>query len=246
MVTFAGIVMGYKTQTTAAANASLSFRPFHHSHLTRIVKFTQIAQKQDLKQPADHLHQIQSFRRLVLKMDPQGAEQNQPRTYLLGRRFRLRPGEDTMGVDVIDRASLPIPETDWETASNKQQTMTIGDTMAALWRSLTTRQPGGFIMEKLRRAQAVIINMKNLWLSLYFYPTMEMPACRYFYGRDMLYPTRFEDQDLVWRNPRAGQYHIAYQDPSPNPRWRMKQIVEFTDDRDIGRRFQISGCNMVW
>lgn len=124
--------------------------------------------------------------------------------------------------------------------------MTISDTMAALWRGLTTRQPGGFIMEKLHRAQAVIINLKNLCLCLYFYPTVEMSSCRYFYGKDLLYPTMFKDQDLEWRNPHAGQYHIAYQDPSPNPRWRMKQIVEFKDDRDIGRRFQISGCNMVW
>lgn len=178
-------------------------------------------------------------------MNPHFAEvgdQNQTRTYLLGRRFRLRPGEDTMGVDVIDRDSFHIPEDDPATDTNEEQTMTLGNTMAALWHSLTTRQPGGFIMDKLHRAQAVIINLKKLWLWLWFYPKRR----RYFYGIDLLYPSMFENRDPVWRNPRAGQYHIAYQDPSPNPRWRMKQIVEFVDDRDIGRTFQISGCNMVW
>lgn len=71
-----------------------------------------------------------------------------------------------MGVDVIDRDSLPIPGHDQDDDLNKEETMTIGDRMAALWRCLTTRQPGGFVMEKLRRAQAVLINLLNLWLYL--------------------------------------------------------------------------------
>lgn len=182
-------------------------------------------------------------------MDPRIAEQTQPRTYLLGRRFRLRPGEDTMGVDVIDRDSLPIPENDQNIDLNKEEKMTMGDRMAAPWRCLTTRQPGGFVMEKLRRAQAVLIKLLQLWLDWQSDRTWNMLNSlnsRSFYGKELRYPTMFFDQNPAWRNPRAGQYHIAYQDPSPNPRWRMKQIVEFVDDRDIGRTFQISGCNMVW
>lgn len=151
-----------------------------------------------------------------------------------------------MGVDVIDRDSLPIPENEQDDDLNKEETMAMGDRMSALWRCLTTRQPGGFVMEKLRRAQAALINLLHLWLYLWSDPADYLSNSRNFYGKDLRYPTMFMDSNPIWRNPRAGQYHIAYQDPSPNPRWRMKQIVEFVDDRDIGRTFQISGCNVVW
>lgn len=166
----------------------------------------------------------------------------QPRTYLLGRRFRLRDNEDTMGVDVIDRQSFSIPETDWEIGSVEVKKVTIGDVIAALWRRLTTRQPGGFIKDKIRRLRAVIVLLQHLWLSL---PTAP-EASRYFYEKEMQFLTSLGAQDSMWRGPRAGQYHIGYEDPSQGRRWRMKQIVEFVDDRDKGRRFLISGSNMAW
>lgn len=142
-----------------------------------------------------------------------------------------------MGVDVIDRQSFPIPETDWEIGSVEEKEATIGDVIAALWRSLTTRQPGGFIKDKVRRLRAVIILLQHLWLSL---PTAPETS-RYFYENAFL-----RGQDSMWRGPRAGQYHIAYEDPSQDQRWRMKQIVEFVDDRDKGRKLLISGSNMAW
>ncbi|KAL1848875.1 hypothetical protein Daus18300_013487, partial [Diaporthe australafricana] len=147
-----------------------------------------------------------------------------------------------MGVDVIERGSFPISQSYWETGHSERhwKPITIGDTVAALWRGLTARQPGGFIMDKLRRAQTMITALGKFWASHSEY----LQKSRNFYGKDLQYPTMFEDQDPVWRNPRAGQYHIAYQDPSPNPRWRLKQIIEFVDDRDVGRKFMVSGSNV--
>lgn len=166
----------------------------------------------------------------------------QLRTYLLGRRFRLRTTEDTMGVDVIDRQSFSIPETDWEIGSIEEMEVTIGDAIAALWRRLTARQPGGFIKDKIRRVRAVITFLQHLWIYLSTTPG----TSRYFYEKELQFLTFLRAQDPAWRGPRAGQYHIAYEDPSQDPRWRMKQIVEFVDDRDKGRRFLISGSNLAW
>lgn len=142
-----------------------------------------------------------------------------------------------MGVDVIDRDSFPLPETDRETAFNEQQKIDVNGTLAALWRSLTTRQPGGFIMDKLRRARAVINILQHLNAQLSPAKIM-LSGTRHFYGKDVQYPAMFRDQDPIWRGPRAGQYHIAYQDPSPNPRWRMKQIVEFADEETLVENFK--------
>lgn len=110
--------------------------------------------------------------------------------------------------------------------------------MTALWRNVTTRQPGGFIIDKPRRAQAVLVTLYRSWVA-------NWTVSRNFYGKDLQYPAIFNDQ-FVWRGPRAAQYHIAYQDPSPNLKWRMKQIIEFVDEGDVNRRYQISGSNMTW
>ena len=139
-----------------------------------------------------------------------------------------------MGVDVIDRDSFAIP-----TDPNEEPIITIGDMATALWRGVTTRQPGGLIMDKLRRAQAVLGTLCHSWVA-------NWRVSRNFYGKDLQYPAMFHDQNFVWRGPRAGQYQIAYQDPSPDPKWRMKQIIEFTDETDVNRIFQISGSNMTW
>lgn len=170
---------------------------------------------------------------------------NEPRTYLLGRRFRLRPGHNTMGVDVIERNySIALPEDQQDINPKEEQKMSILGTVAAIWRNLTTRQPGGFIMDKFHRVKSAMNTVYQYWL--YTLEPFEIPSPRKFYGKDVVYISTFMDQNPIWRNPRAGQWQIAYQDPSPNPRWRMKQIIEFVDERDIDRTFQISGCNLEW
>lgn len=170
-----------------------------------------------------------------------------PRTYLLGRRFRLRPGHNTMGVDVIERNySTALPEDQQDIDPKEQQKITIRSTVTAIWRNLTTRHPGGFIKDKVRRVKAAMNNVYQYWLYTLEPIELKLPPARNFYGKDLMYISMFTDQNPIWRNPRAGQWQIAYQDPSPNPRWRMKQIIEFVDERDVDRTFQISGCNLEW
>lgn len=164
-----------------------------------------------------------------------------PRTYLLSRRSRLRPGEDTMGVDVIERnCSIPMPAVDEEIFPKEEHKMTFWSTLVAILCNLATRQPGGFIMDKLQRVKAVANTIYQHRLSTLAASAIQLPPQRYFFGKDLLYLCTLIDPDPVWRNPRAGQWQIAYQDPSRYPRWRMKPIIEFVDERDTGRTFQIS------
>lgn len=204
-------------------------------HLTR-ERTPHIARKRNRNRSIDNPQA--RIERLVFKMDS-------PRTYLLGRRFRLRPGHNTMGVDVIERnCSIALPENQKDINSREEKRMTICGTVTAIWRNLTTKHPGGFIMDKLRRVKAVMITIQQYWLSNL--EPIDLPRPRSFYGKDLFYISMFTDQNPIWRNPRAGQWQIAYQDPSPNPRWRMKQIIEFVDEGDVDRTFQISGCNLEW
>jgi len=151
-----------------------------------------------------------------------------------------------MGVDFIEKNySIAIPEDQEDTNPKEEQKMTLSSTLATVCRNLTTRQAGGFIMDNLRRVKAAMNTIYQY--RLYTVTAVEpIPQPRKFFGKDLLYLAMFTDEDPIWRNPRAGQWQIAYQDPSPNPRWRMKQIIEFVDERDAGRTFQVSGCNMKW
>lgn len=100
-------------------------------------------------------------------------------------------------------------------------------------------------MDKLRRVKAAMttIYQYKLYILIGFEPA---PQRRKLFAKDLLYLEMFTDQNPIWKTPRAGQWQTVHENPSPNPRWRMKLIIEFVDERDARRTFQVSGCNMKW
>lgn len=147
---------------------------------------------------------------------------------------------------VQENTLVRIPSTLWETASHPPGTVTIfgfhmPPVIRALWQSLTTRQAGGFLTRKIRRAQAVLDNFRNLWNEFSMWSSQ-----RQFYELDPR-PSSFAEQDHSrWRGPKAAQYQIGHQDPSANPKWRMKQIIEVKDYDDINRVFHVASSNLAW
>lgn len=179
-------------------------------------------------------------------MPPRPSDQPRPRIYVLGNRFRLRPRDDAIGVMVQEKEFLPMPNTGWDTTLPVLNSRTVfgfhtPPFIPALWRSLTTTQPGGFLMRKLRFAQAIFNNFRDLWNDFCLWSSHR----KYFEVDTISSLSEFEEQ-VRWRGLRAAQYQIGYQDPSPEPRWRMKQIIEVKDYSDLDEVFHVYCRNMTW
>lgn len=178
-------------------------------------------------------------------MDPQKQDHPRPRAHIICRRFRLGPGEEAMGVMIQENEPVRIPTTGWDTDSPLGKATIFGfhipPIVPALWHSLTTRQPGGCLMRLIRRAWAVFINFRDLWNDFCLWSSQ-----RQFHELDPHPSTYCEEDHSRWRGPKAAQYQIGYQDPSPDPKWRMKQIIEVKDYDEINRVFHVASSNLTW
>lgn len=150
-----------------------------------------------------------------------------------------------MGVMVQENELLRIPTTGWDTDPLLEKATIFGfhipPIIPALWHSLTTRQPGDCLMRLIRRAWAVFNNFRDLWNDFCLWSSQ-----RQFYELDPQPSTYSEQDHNLWRGLKAAQYQIGYQDPSPDPKWRMKQIVEVKDYDDINRVFHVASSNLTW
>lgn len=180
-------------------------------------------------------------------MPSQPSNQPRPRIYVLGKRFRLRPQDDAIGVMVQEKEFLPMPNISWDTDLSALSSTTFfgfhtPPFIPALWRSLTTTQPGGFLMRQLRCAKAVFNNFRDLWNDFCSWSSQRQ------HGELHPRPSGLDlEEHMKWRGLRAAQYQIAYQDPSAEPKWRMKQIIEVKDYSDSPNEvFHVYCRNMTW
>lgn len=179
-------------------------------------------------------------------MPPRPSDQPRPRIYILGQRFRLRPGDDAIGVMVQKKEFLPMPHTGWDTNSSALTSTTVfgfhvPPFIPALWRSVTTTQPGRFPMRQLRCAQAIFNNFRDLWNDFCLWSSQ-----RQHRELEPSPPALNLEEQMRWRGLRAAQYQIGYQDPSPDPKWRMKQIIEVKDYSEWNEVFHVYCRNMTW
>jgi len=179
-------------------------------------------------------------------MSLQPSDQPRPRMYILGKRFRLRPRDNAVGVMVQEKEFLPMPHTSWnDSLPTLTSTKIFGfhtpPFIPAVWRSLTTTQPGGFLMRQLRRAQDVFNNFRDLWNDFCLWSSQRQHC-----ELEPSPPVLDFNEHIHWRGLRAAQYQIGYQDPSPDPKWRMKQIIEVKDYSDWNEVFHVYCQNMSW
>lgn len=95
-------------------------------------------------------------------------------------------------------------------------------------------------MRQLRCAQAAFNNFRDLWNDFCLWSSQ-----RYCELGPNPTVERFEEQ-FRWSGLRAAQYQIGYQDQSPDPKWRMKQIIEVKDYNDWNQAFHVYCRNMTW
>lgn len=180
-------------------------------------------------------------------MPPRASDQPRPRLYILGQRFRLRPSDDAIGVMVQEKEFLPMPNTTWEIDLPALSSTTIfgfhiPPSVPSLWQSLTMTRPGGFLTRQLHCAQAVLNNFRDLWNDFCLWSSQRQHS--------ELGPSQPTLDGLMeqvhWRGLRAAQYQTGYQDPPPDPRWRMKQIIEVKDYSDWNEVFHVYCRNMTW
>lgn len=150
-----------------------------------------------------------------------------------------------MGVMIQENEVVRMPTTGWDTDPPLGTATIFGfhtpPIIPALWHSLTSRQPGCCLMRSIRRAKAVFDNFRDLWNDFCLWSSQ-----RQFHELDPE-PSTFSEQDHnAWRGPKAAQYQIGYEDPSADPKWRMKQIVEVKDYHDINRVFHVASSNLTW
>lgn len=158
----------------------------------------------------------------------------------------MRPRDQAVGVMVQKKEFFPMPHIGWNTGRPTATSRTIfgfrmPPVIPALWHSLTTTQPGGFIVCNFRRVKGVFNNFRDLWNDFCLWSSH-----RQFRELEPR-PFAFSERDQKhWRGLKAGQYQIAYQDPSADPKWRMKQIIEVKDYSDLDHAFHVYCANMTW
>lgn len=168
------------------------------------------------------------------------------RIYILGKQFCLGPGDDAVGVMVQGKETMPLPHTNWESTlppltSTKVFGFHVPPFVPAIWDSLTKTQPGGFLMRQVHRALDIFNNFRDLWNDFCFWSNHRR-HCE-------LEPTPVEfdmDEQMRWRGSRAAQYQLGYQDPSTEPKWRMKQIIEVKDYSNQNEVFHAYCQEMTW
>lgn len=178
-------------------------------------------------------------------MEKQKPDESRPRAYIFGRKFHLGRGEEAMGVMIQEKKLVPIAATDWDSDRVMGTATTFGfhtpPVIPALWRSLTTKQSGCILIRTILRAKDVFNNFRDLWNDFCSWSNHR----RFFELEPQ--PANFSFQDhMYWRGPKAAQYQIGYQDPSPEPKWRMKQIIEVKEYDDVNREFHVASSNLHW